>query len=156
LFTVTPSINYQPFNKSIMKTKVNEISVKYKGNFKISQAPKITSSVSATELLFEAWNKDQIGLQECFKIMLLNNANRVKGIYEVSTGGITGTLVDLRILFAVVLKSLTTSVILAHNHPSGTLRPSEADKKLTEKIKNAAVTRLLWLYSIPGYRFVLH
>ncbi|MEO2061663.1 MAG: JAB domain-containing protein [Christiangramia sp.] len=120
-----------------MKAQVNEISIKYQGNFKISQAPKITSSVSAAELLFDTWNKDQIGLQECFKVMLLNNANRVKGIFEVSTGGITGTLVDLRILFAVVLKSLSCSVILSHNHPSGTLKPSEADKRLTEKIKKA-------------------
>ena len=63
-----------------MKMKVNEISVKYQGNFKIAKAPKITSSFSATELLFEAWNKDQIGLQESFKIILLNNANKVKGI----------------------------------------------------------------------------
>jgi len=122
-----------------MKTKVNEISIKYQGNFKISQAPKITSSQSATELLFSSWNRDQIGLQECFKVMLLNNANKVKGIFEVSTGGITGTLVDLRIVFAVILKSLTTSVILAHNHPSGTLTPSNADKALTTKIKNAAI-----------------
>ena len=122
-----------------MKAQVNEISIKYQGNFKISQAPKITSSLCATQLLFQAWNKDQIGLQECFKIMLLNNANKVKGIYEVSSGGITGTMVDLRIVFAVILKSLTTAVILAHNHPSGTLMPSEADKRLTEKIKNAAV-----------------
>jgi len=53
-----------------MKTKVNEISIKYQGNFKISQAPKITSSASATELLFDAWDKDRIGLQECFKVML--------------------------------------------------------------------------------------
>ncbi|WP_300439046.1 JAB domain-containing protein [Christiangramia sp.] len=122
-----------------MKTKVNEIAIKYQGNFKISQAPKITSSLCATTLLFETWNKDQIGLQECFKIMLLNNANKVKGIFQVSTGGITGTLVDLRIVFAVILKSLTTSIILAHNHPSGTLRPSIADKRITEKIKNAAI-----------------
>ncbi|MDT0642577.1 JAB domain-containing protein [Zunongwangia sp. F363] len=120
-----------------MKAQVNEISIKYQGNFKISQAPKITSSVNAAELLFDMWNKDQIGLQECFKVMLLNNANRVKGIFEVSTGGITGTLVDLRILFAVVLKSLSCSMILSHNHPSGTLKPSEADKRLTEKIKKA-------------------
>ncbi|WP_373056375.1 RadC family protein [Zunongwangia sp. H14] len=119
------------------KAQVNEISIKYQGNFKISQAPKITSSVNAAELLFDMWNKDQIGLQECFKVMLLNNANRVKGIFEVSTGGITGTLVDLRILFAVVLKSLAVNLIISHNHPSGTLKPSEADKRLTEKIKKA-------------------
>ncbi|CAM4014862.1 MULTISPECIES: JAB domain-containing protein [Gillisia] len=120
-----------------MKTKVNEISIKYQGNFKMKQAPKITSSNSAVELLFESWDKDRIGLQECFKVMLLNNSNKVKGIFEVSTGGITGTLVDVRILFAVILKSLTTSIILAHNHPSGNLKPSEADKQLTNKIKNA-------------------
>jgi DNA repair protein RadC len=120
-----------------MKSKVNEISIKYQGNFKMNQAPKITSSNSAVELLFESWDKDRIGLQECFKVMLLNNSNKVKGIFEVSTGGITGTLVDVRILFAVILKSLTTSIILAHNHPSGNLKPSEADKQLTNKIKNA-------------------
>ncbi len=121
-----------------MKTKVNEISIKYQGNFKISQAPKISSSLIAAELLYNTWNKDQIGLQESFKVILLNNANKVKGTFEVSTGGITGTLVDLRILFAVILKSLSCSVILAHNHPSGTLKPSEADKHLTKKIIKAA------------------
>lgn len=122
-----------------MKTKVNEISIKYQGNFKMNEAPKITSSVSAVALLFDRWDKDRIGLQECFKVLLLNNSNRVKGIFEVSNGGITGTLVDVRILFAVILKSLSTSIILAHNHPSGNLNPSEADKRLTEKIKNAAM-----------------
>lgn len=125
------------FIQFIMKNKINEISLKYQGNSKIAEAPKISSSECAAELLLKAWNKDQIELQECFKIMLLNNANRVKGIYEVSSGGITGTLVDLRIIFAVILKSLTTAVILAHNHPSGNLKPSQADKQLTEKIKKA-------------------
>jgi len=120
-----------------MNTKVNEISIEYQGNFKMKEAPKINSSVSAVELLFDRWDKDRIGLQECFKVLLLNNSNKVKGIFEVSSGGITGTLVDVRILFAVILKSLTTSVILCHNHPSGNLKPSEADKRLTQKIKNA-------------------
>tara|TARA_Y100000588_G_scaffold361724_1_gene422797 strand:- start:436 stop:885 length:450 start_codon:yes stop_codon:yes gene_type:complete len=120
-----------------MKTKVNEIAISYSGSLKVSLLPKITCSQSAAQLAYEQWNKNDIGLQETFKIMLLNNSNKVKGIYEVSKGGITGTLVDVRILFAVVLKSLTTAVILLHNHPSGTLRPSEADKSLTRKIKNA-------------------
>ena len=120
-----------------METKVNEIAISYSGNLKTNQLPKITSSQNAAELLYGQWNKNNIELHETFKVMLLNNANKVKGIYEVSTGGITGTLVDLRILFAVVLKSLTTAVILAHNHPSGTLIPSEPDKRLTQKIKKA-------------------
>ncbi|MCC4226814.1 JAB domain-containing protein [Zunongwangia profunda] len=121
-----------------MKTKVNEIAISYSGSLKINLLPKITCSHSAAELAYNQWNKDNIELHETFKIMLLNNANKVKGIYEVSTGGITGTLVDIRILFAVLLKSLATAVILLHNHPSGTLKPSEADKRLTQKIKNAA------------------
>lgn len=120
-----------------METKVNEIAISYSGNLKTNQLPKIASSQNAAELLYGEWNKNNIELHETFKVMLLNNANKVKGIYEVSTGGITGTLVDLRILFAVILKSLTTAVILAHNHPSGTLTPSEPDKRLTQKIKKA-------------------
>lgn len=120
-----------------MKNKINEISLRYHGNVKITEAPRISSSECAAELLLKTWNKDQIEFQESFKIILLNNANRVKGIYEVSIGGITGTLVDLRIIFAVILKSLTTGVILAHNHPSGNLKPSHADKQLTLKIKKA-------------------
>ena len=120
-----------------METKVNEIAISYSGNLKTNQLPKITSSQNAAELLYGQWNKNNIELHETFKVMLLNNANKVKGIYEVSTGGITGTLVDLRILFAVILKSLSTAVILAHNHPSGTLTPSEPDKRLTQKIKKA-------------------
>lgn len=121
-----------------MKTKVNEISLKYQGNHKIKDCPRITSSFTAKEIIFENWNKDEIELQESFKVMLLNNANRVKGILELSRGGITGTLVDVRIVFAVVLKSLTTAIILAHNHPSGILKPSEADRRITRKIQEAA------------------
>ena len=62
----------------------------------------------------------------------------MKGVYQLSQGGITGTLIDLRILFAVILKSLSVAIILTHNHPSGKLVPSEADKQLTNKIKNAS------------------
>ena len=54
---------------------------------------------------------------------MLNNANKVKGVYHMSEGGITGTLVDIRILFAIILKSLSTGIILSHNHPSGNLQP---------------------------------
>ena len=120
-----------------MKTKVTEISISYKGSSKAIEFPKISSSQDAGELFFEHWNKKTIGLYESFQIMLLNNGNLVKGIFVASSGGITGTLVDVRIIFAVLLKSLSTAVILAHNHPSGTLKPSEADKSLTRKLVKA-------------------
>jgi len=120
-----------------MKAQVNEIAIRYSGSTKTNVLPKITCSQNAAYLAYSQWNKDTIELQETFKIMLLNNANKVKGVCEVSKGGITGTLVDVRILFAILLKSLTTAVILVHNHPSGILKPSEADKNLTQKIKKA-------------------
>jgi DNA repair protein RadC len=120
-----------------MEPKVNEITISYSGNIKAKSYPKITSSRDAAALLFEHWDKNNIELQESFKLLLLNNSNKVKGIYTLSTGGITGTLVDIRLVFAVALKSVTTSLVISHNHPSGTLRPSEADKALTQKIKRA-------------------
>ncbi|GGG16945.1 DNA repair protein [Dokdonia pacifica] len=121
-----------------MKAQVNEIKISYKGGLKSSMWQKISNSQDAAELLYEDWDKDSIGIQESFKVVLLNNSNKVKGVYQLSQGGITGTLVDVRILFAVILKSLSVGIILTHNHPSGKLVPSEADKQLTNKIKNAS------------------
>ncbi len=121
-----------------MKDKVNEIKISYKERTTTSIIDSITNSFEVAQLLFEDWDDDTIGLQESFKVVLLNNSNNVKGIYQISQGGITSTIVDLRILFAVVLKSLSVGIILVHNHPSGKLIPSEADKRLTEKIKKAA------------------
>ena len=60
------------------------------------------------------------------------------GSYELSKGGITATIADIRIILSVALKTLATGLILAHNHPSGNLKPSEADVNLTNKIKEAA------------------
>lgn len=122
-----------------MNNNINEIKISYKEKITTTTANAIKSSTDAGNLLFDNWDKDIIGLQEAFKVLLLNNSNRVKGVYHLSTGGITGTLVDIRILFAVILKSLSVGIILAHNHPSGKLQPSEADKQLTQKIKKAAV-----------------
>lgn len=121
-----------------MKTLVNEISIKYTGRFKINQSPKISSSKCACSIFRSHWDPNIIGVQEQFQVMLLNNSNRVKGIFLLSSGGITATVVDIRLLFAVVLKTLTTGIILAHNHPSGALSPSSADKSITQKIKCGA------------------
>ena len=121
-----------------MKDKVNEIRISYIERIPSPFWQKISSSQDAAKMLFEHWDKQTIQVHESFKVVLLNNNNKVKGIYQLSKGGITGTLVDLRILFAVVLKSLSVAIILTHNHPSGTLKASEADKNLTKKIKRAA------------------
>ena len=121
-----------------MKAQVNEIKISYEGGVKSKDWVQISTSAQAAEVLFENWDKSTMQLQETFKIVLLNNSNKVKGICQISQGGIVGTLVDMRILFATVLKSLSVGLILAHNHPSGKLEPSKADIKLTNKIKKAA------------------
>jgi len=120
------------------KDKVNEIQISYKDKISTSKSMSIKSSTDAGKLLFDTWDKNTIGLQESFKVLLLNNSNKVKGVYQLSTGGLTGTLVDIRILFAVILKSLSVGIILAHNHPSGKLKASNADIQLTDKVKKAA------------------
>lgn len=121
-----------------MTTKVSEIKISYCEKLGIIDSPKLDSSYETAKVLHDIWDSDTIGLKESFKVLLLNNANRVKGTFQVCDGGITGTLVDLRILFAVVLKSLSVGIILAHNHPSGTLNPSKADRLITKRIQKGA------------------
>ncbi len=96
---------------------------------------KITSSTSVFELL-----QPIIGElpHEEFWIVYLNNSNKVIQQNQLSKGGITGTLVDVRLALKTALEVGATGIILAHNHPSGTLKPSEADKQLTSKLKIAA------------------
>jgi len=120
-----------------MTAKVNEIKVSYKEGITSPFWRKVSSSKDAAEILYEHWDKDTIGLQEAFKVLLLNNSNKVKGIYQLSTGGITGTLVDMRLLFGVALKTASVAIIICHSHPSGKLEPSQPDRDLTQKIKSA-------------------
>ncbi|SDG41664.1 RadC family protein [Psychroflexus sediminis] len=74
---------------------------------------------------------------EQFWVLMLNNSNRVIFKFSLSKGGITATMVDTRLIFKHALAQGATALILTHNHPSGTLKPSEADKAITQKIKNA-------------------
>ena len=116
--------------------EVAEIKVSYSTNN--SSKIKITSVNKAFELLLSCWDMETIELQEEFKVLLLNRSNEVLGIYPLSKGGITGTVVDSRLIFAVALKCNATGIIICHNHPSGKLLPSEADIILTKKIKKCA------------------
>lgn len=116
--------------------KVAEIRVTY--NTKNTPKIKIKSGADAFEALLNAWDLEIIELQEEFKVLMLNRANEVLGIYPLSKGGITGTVVDIRLIFAVALKCNATGIILCHNHPSGNLKPSEADITLTKNIKKCA------------------
>ncbi|AKA34450.1 MAG: JAB domain-containing protein [Muricauda sp.] len=99
------------------------------------QITKIASSGDAFELLQPLIGELE---HEEFWILYLNNSNKVVHKGQLSKGGITGTLVDVRLVMKQALELGAVALILAHNHPSGTLVPSKADKTITQKLKSAA------------------
>ncbi len=116
--------------------KVAEIEVTYKNKVNPSDRPKITRSQDGYNLLKSVWS-DKIEYVEEFCVVLLNRANKVLGISRISEGGLSSCIVDPRRVFQCALKANASSIILAHNHPSGQTRPSEADIQITKKIKTA-------------------
>ncbi len=124
-------------NTSFNASSVSEIELHYRTNVKPSERPKITCSRDAYNILHQHWSEDKIELREEFKILLLNRANRVLGIVNISTGGVSGTVADPKIIFSSALKANACNIILAHNHPSGNLKPSEVDKQFTNRMKQA-------------------
>ena len=116
--------------------EVSEIQLSYKPKVKPSVGPKMSSSRDAENIFREYWNDGLLELQEEFKIMLLNRYNKVIGIFTVSQGGIAGTVADPKLIFACALKAAASGIILAHNHPSGSLQASHADNELTKKLKD--------------------
>ncbi|WP_278035902.1 JAB domain-containing protein [Flavobacterium nitratireducens] len=114
-----------------------KIAVSFDKNLKKSELVKITSSRDAYEVFKRVFNADTFDWCEEVVMLCVNNSNKVVGFYKVSSGGMTGTIIDVRMIFTTALKSLATGIIIAHNHPSGTLTPSEADKSITRKIKEA-------------------
>lgn len=76
----------------------------------------------------------KIAFLEEFKVILLNRSNHVLGIFEISMGGVSGTSVDPKVVFAIALKGNASGIIITHNHPNGSLRPGEADVKLTKRL----------------------
>lgn len=112
-----------------------EISLRKKnGDMKTAQ---IRSSKDMYDYFKELFDGDVLEVYEsCFAIYL-NQSKKTVGWIRISQGGITGTVIDLRLVFKGAIECLATSLILAHNHPSGNLTPSDADIKLTERIKAA-------------------
>jgi len=99
--------------------QASEIKVSYLPKFKAYERPKISTSKDAYEILVNNWDHGMIEMREQMKVILLNRANNVLGIFNVSTGGQAGTVCDPKIVFATALKANDAGIILVHNHPSG-------------------------------------
>lgn len=124
--------------KQVRKNELNEIKVSYTygKRFKSGQRVAVKSSTDSYNLIQSRFSN--INFQEEFQIMLLNNRNEVIGFYAHSIGASNKTIVDTKIIMGVALVSGATSMILVHNHPSGFLKPSQADKDMTKKLMDAA------------------
>lgn len=118
---------------------VAEIELVYKTKVKPSERPLVKFAKDCYELLRLTWDENKIEFVEQFKVVLMNRAQRLLGIYELSTGGVTGTVADPKLVFIAALKANACNIILTHNHPSGNLKPSRADEDLTKKIATAGM-----------------
>ncbi|MEN8118466.1 MAG: DNA repair protein RadC [Bacteroidota bacterium] len=96
---------------------------------------KITGSKDAADFFQPVLNDLN---HEEFWVMLLNRGNKIIDTFMVSQGGISGTVIDVRLILKIALEKMASSIILCHNHPSGNLQASDADLKITRKIKDAA------------------
>lgn len=126
-------------NNQLGKLKVNrppKIRIVYSKKLKNKDRPKITSSDSAEKVLREIWSS-QMEIREEIIVLLLDRKNRVLGYYLLSQGGISSTIADIKLIYSVALESLSSGIIIAHNHPSGSTEPSPQDISLTAKIKAA-------------------
>jgi DNA repair protein RadC len=117
--------------------EVAEIELYYKTKITKSKQFRISGSSDAATLLKKYWSPEKIQFVEEFKVLLLNRANLATGLITVSSGTSTSAIVDMKLIFIAAIKSNASGIILAHNHPSGNLNPSESDKALTTRAKNS-------------------
>jgi DNA repair protein RadC len=120
------NINLDSFSKEIQLVSKNNKSI----------GPSVSTSLECYREFSFMWNED-IDIRERIKVMYLNNANKIIGFYELGSGGYTATVADMKLLFVVAFLCGASNFIVAHNHPSGNLKPSTSDIELTKKIKKA-------------------
>lgn len=117
------------------QNNIAEVQITYSSKIKSTDRIKITSSSEANKAFRTFWPSFEH--VEFAYLLLLNRQNQIIGQNFLAKGGISGTVVDVRVVFQVALKANATSIMMAHNHPSGNLQVSEADRKITRQIKDA-------------------
>lgn len=123
-------------------TKFCELEMRYKKHphfTKLTDLPQLNSSTTAFKFVNDYFPKILESAQEHFCVIALNNSNRVLIACELFKGGTDSTIADVKIICKLLLQFGSKSCILVYNHPSGNLKPSEIDFKLTERIKQALV-----------------
>lgn len=116
--------------------KIGEVKLSYKPKFKNQQ--KVTCSEDAYRYMLSTYKKGTICYKEYFKVLFLNQANQILGYTLISEGGITETCADVRLIMQAALLTNSVALILAHNHPSGNLKPSRQDMEITKQVRETA------------------
>jgi DNA repair protein RadC len=117
------------------KIKLPELKIKVKATK--GDEFYIKNSEDMVNVLRSIFNADTLLWTEEFILVCLNRANKVIGYYKVGAGGFSGVVCDVRVIMTMALQSSASSLIVAHNHPSGNLKPSDNDKSMTDKINGA-------------------
>ncbi len=120
-----------------MEHQIAEVALTYKTNVPIEQMPGIRGPKDAVKVLRSVWNTDTIQLREEFVVLLLTNNKRCLGSSKISSGGATATIVDPAAILQTAILGNARSIILSHNHPSGSLRASKTDIDLTKRLQEA-------------------
>jgi len=118
--------------------QIGELVLHYKRRVLRRDQPIIKSSKDCYDIFMSSWDYGKLNLCEQFKVCLLAASGKVLGICELSTGGPTGTIVNVPFVIGVAILGNASSILIAHNHPSGSLNPSKSDQAMTQKIKAAA------------------
>jgi DNA repair protein RadC len=119
----------------LLTNNLAEVKIFYSSHVPACDRIKVRCSQDADRALRLIWPSFEH--REYFFIVLLNRANQILGYSQISMGGLSGTVTDVRIIYQIAIKTNACGIILAHNHPSGNLSPSEADLAITKKIKEA-------------------
>lgn len=117
--------------------KIAEVKLSYSTKIKASEREKVDTSLKASKI-FRPFFAEFMEHKECAFVMLLNQGNHVLGVMKLSEGGISGALIDVRLLFQAAILANASGFILCHNHPSGILNTSDSDLKLTKKVHEGA------------------
>lgn len=122
-------------SNKVISNKIAEIRISYSHQINPKERIQITSSRNAYDAIAGEW--PDIDYRESFAVLYLTRSNRLLGLNWVSKGGCAGTVVDIKIILQGALRTNASAIICVHNHPSGNLNPSQEDKKITGKIREA-------------------
>lgn len=125
--------------KSIKNTPIaiGEVTLRYTRRKVKITSESITCSQDAERVIRKIYPKGTIEHREIMFALFLSRSNKLMGYAQISSGGLTGTVCDPKIIFQYALQTNASGIILAHNHPSGNLQPSQADIQITEKVREA-------------------